>query len=520
MTADPTRPEGLLAGPAEPQRAGGAPLEPAAGPDRQARGRLAGLVAGPLVFGLILAWPLPGLRWPAHALAGLFAWTVVYWVTEALPVPVTALLSSVLAIGLGIAPARAVLAAYADPIVFLFLGSFMLAEAMRTSGLDRRFAFAVLRWRWATRTPPRVMAAVGAVTCLISLWVSNTATTAIMLPVGLGILRALGPTGDPARSRFPIGFLLMLTWASSVAVGVPVASPPNLIALAMLRELGGRRLTFFDWVAVTMPLTVLMLALCWAILHRRYRGTREGAGDVQTYAAAERTKLGPWSRAQANVAVVFGLACALWMLPGAIALVASPDAPIPRFFETHLPESAVALAAAILLFGLPTDLRRGEFTLTWREAVRIDWGTILLFGGGLALGRLLFDTGLAEIVGRGIVDAVGANSVWALTAVAIVIGVTMSEMSSNTAAASAIVPLVIAVAQGAGLSPVPPVLGAALGASFGFMLPVSTPPNAIVYGSGLVPLRDMIVSGIWLDLAGAVLIWLGLRVLCPLFGLT
>jgi sodium-dependent dicarboxylate transporter 2/3/5 len=115
---------------------------------------------------------------------------------------------------------------------------------------------------------------------------------------------------------------------------------------------------------------------------------------------------------------------------------------------------------------------------------------------------------------------VGANSVWALTAVAIVIGVTMSEMSSNTAAASAIVPLVIAVAQGAGLSPVPPVLGAALGASFGFMLPVSTPPNAIVYGSGLVPLRDMIVSGIWLDLAGAVLIWLGLRVLCPLFGLT
>jgi sodium-dependent dicarboxylate transporter 2/3/5 len=413
-----------------------------------------------------------------------------------------------------------VLAAYADPIVFLFLGSFMLAEAMRTSGLDRRFAFAVLRWRWATRTPTRVMAAVGVVTCLISLWVSNTATTAIMLPVGLGILGALGPTGDPRRSRFPIGFLLMLTWASSVAVGVPVASPPNLIAIAMLRELGGRRLTFFDWVAVTMPLTVLMLALSWAILHRRYGGAEEGTGDVRAYAAAQREELGPWSRAQANVALVFALACTLWMLPGAIAMVTAPDAPIPRFFETHLPESTVALTAAVLLFGLPTNLQRGEFTLTWREAVRIDWGTILLFGGGLALGRLLFETGLAEIVGRGIVGAVGADSVWALTAVAIVIGVILSEMSSNTASASAIVPLVIAVAQGAGVSPVPPVLGAALGASFGFMLPVSTPPNAIVYGSGLVPLREMVVSGIWLDLAGAILIWLGLRVLCPFFGLT
>jgi sodium-dependent dicarboxylate transporter 2/3/5 len=287
-----------------------------------------------------------------------------------------------------------------------------------------------------------------------------------------------------------------------------VGSPPNLIAIGMLRELAGKRLTFFDWAAVTMPLTVLMLALCWIILHLRYGERALGSGDIQRYVAEERARVGPWTRAQANVAVVFALVCVLWILPGAIAAIASPDAPLPRFFEAHLPESAVALLAAVLLFALPTDLGRGQFTLTWGEATRIDWGTILLFGAGLSLGRLLFDTGLAEALGRQIVRIAGTESVWALTAVAIVLGVLLSEAASNTAAASAIIPVIIAIATSAGVSPIPPVLGAALGASLGFMLPVSTPPNAIVYGSGLVPLREMIASGIWLDL----------RLLCPLVG--
>jgi sodium-dependent dicarboxylate transporter 2/3/5 len=480
--------------------------------------RVATLAAGPVLFALVLAWPMAGLTREAHALAAVFAWTVAYWVTEALPIPVTAILAVLLCIALGVAPAKAALAGYADPVIFLFIGSFILAEAMRATGLDRRFALAVLRWRWATRTPARVMAAVGAVTCAISLWVSNTATTAMMLPVGLGILRGLGPLGDPRQSRFPTGLLLMLTWSSSVAVGIPVGSPPNLIAIGMLRELAGKRLTFFDWAAVTMPLTVLMLALCWTILHLRYGERRHGSGDIERYVGEERARIGPWTRAQANVAVVFALVCVLWILPGAIALISSPDALLPRFFEAHLPESAVALLAAVLLFALPTDLARGQFTLTWGQATRIDWGTILLFGAGLSLGRLLFDTGLAEALGRQIVRIAGTESVWALTAVAIVLGVLLSEAASNTAAASAIIPVVIAIATSIGVSPIPPVLGAALGASFGFMLPVSTPPNAIVYGSGLVPLREMITSGVWLDLAGAALIWLGLRLLCPLVG--
>ena len=480
---------------------------------------------GPILFVLFLALPLDGLDPRAHRLAAVFMWAVVYWVTEAVPVPVTAVLASVLSVLLGIAPAPTVLAPYGDPIIFLFIGSFMLAAAFQETGLDRRVAFTLLRFPWATRTPSRVLATLGVITWAMSLWMSNTATTAIMLPVGLGILKSMGETPSPgsavsdSRSGFPIALLLMLTWASSTGgIGTPVGSPPNLIAISMLRELAGRRVTFFDWMSVALPMALLMLGLCWVILTLRYGGPTQSGADLQHHVAAERARLGPWRRGEANVAAVFVLAVTLWVLPGATAMI-SPQAALPRFFERHLPEAIVALGAAVLLFLLPTDLRRGKFTLTWRGAVGIDWGTILLFGGGLSLGKLMFETKLAEAVGTAVVRAAGADGVWALTAVAIVLGIVLSETSSNTASASMLVPTVIAVAAGSAMNPIPPVLGATLGASFGFMLPVSTPPNAIVYGSGLVPLKDMMTSGIWLDVAGGILIWVGLRVLCPIVGM-
>jgi sodium-dependent dicarboxylate transporter 2/3/5 len=410
-----------------------------------------------------------------------------------------------------------VLAPYADPVIFLFLGSFVLAEAMARTGLDRRLAGALLERRWATRTPGRLLATVGAIACGISLWVSNTATTAMMLPIGTGILRRLGPVGDPATSRYPIGLLLMLTWGSSVAIGIPVASPPNLIAIGLVRDLAGRRLTFFDWVALTMPTTVAMLLLCWVILRWLYREPR-AAGPPAAGAVATPASSGPWTAAQASVAAVFVAAATSWMLPGAVAAALSPEAPAARWLEARLPESAVGLGAAVALFCLPVGLDRGPDARAWRRMAAIDWGTILLFGGGLSLGRLMLETGLAEAAGRALVSLTGAESVWALTGAAIVAGVLLSELTSNTASASMLVPVVIAIAQATGQSPVPPALGAALGASFGFMLPISTPPNAIVYGSGLVPLREMVRAGVLLDVAGAALIWLSLRLLCPLLG--
>jgi sodium-dependent dicarboxylate transporter 2/3/5 len=191
---------------------------------------------------------------------------------------------------------------------------------------------------------------------------------------------------------------------------------------------------------------------------------------------------------------------------------------VTRLLEQRLGESVVGLLAAILLFALPAARTPWQPVLAWRDVATIDWGTILLFGGSLSLGRLMFETRLADTLG-GAMLALAGGDLWAITALAIVLGIALSEVSSNTAAASTLVPLVIAVAGTAGVSPVPPAMGAALGASFGFMLPVSTPPNAIVYGSRLVPLGAMLRSGLCLDVAGAAVIWAGLRVLCPLLGL-
>lgn len=477
----------------------------------------AAAIAGPLLFAAILAAPLPGLGPEAHRLLAIFALTAVYWVTETLPLPVTALLSSTLCILLGVASARTVLAAYGDPIIFLFIASFVLAEATKKTGLDRRLAFTVLATSWASRTPGRLLLSVGIVTCVLSLWLSNTATTALMLPVVVGLLRATGHAEASGRSSFAPGLLLMLTWSASVAVGMPIGSPPNLIALAMIRDFTSHRLTFFDWAAVAMPLTVAMLLLCWLILRASYRAP-EGTLDPAAYVRAERMRLGRWTPGERVVLGVFLLACVLWMLPGGVAMVAGPDARATILLELRLGESVVGLLAAIALFALPARRDPWQPVLAWRDVTGIDWGTILLFGGSLALGRLVFETKLADTLG-GAMLALAGGDLWAITALAIALGVVLSEVSSNTAAASTLVPLVIVVAGTAGVSPIPPAMGAALGASFGFMLPVSTPPNAIVYGSRLVPLSAMIRSGICLDVAGAVLIWVGLRLLCPLLGL-
>jgi sodium-dependent dicarboxylate transporter 2/3/5 len=184
-----------------------------------------------------------------------------------------------------------------------------------------------------------------------------------------------------------------------------------------------------------------------------------------------------------------------------------------------MPEAVVAVVAALLLFVLPVRLREGEFTLTWAEAVKIDWGTILLFGGGLTFGTLMFETGVARAMGEAFATQLGTSSLWGFTFTAIAIGIVMSETTSNTAAANMVIPVVIAIAQASGINPIPPVLGAVFGASFGFMLPVSTPPNAIVYGSGLIPIPKMIRAGFVFDVLGLFIIWIGLRVMCPVLGL-
>jgi solute carrier family 13 (sodium-dependent dicarboxylate transporter), member 2/3/5 len=469
--------------------------------------RTAGLFCGPLVFLVLLVAPLP-LTPGAHRLAAIMAMMVVLWVTEALPLAVTALLGPLLVIVMQVAPARIAFGPFADPIIFLFIGGFMLAEAMFVHGLDRRIAFSALSSRLVGSSPVRVLFVFGGVTAGLSMWISNTATTAMMYPIGLSIVAHMtkGRESERASGKFAMAMMLMAAFGASVGgIGTPIGTPPNLIGIGMLDRIAGIKVSFFHWMMLGVPIVALLFAFLVVYFSFSLRGLKVDASHAGRI-RDELARLGPMSPGQRNVVVAFGFTVMLWLLPGVLAMAGLGESAFAKGYAAAVPESVAAIAGAILLFVLPVAWRARRFTLSWEQAVRIDWGVILLFGGGLAMGELAFSTGLAEAMGRGITSWLPTHSETSLTLLFTAVAIVMSEAASNTASANMIVPIAIAVAKAAGVSPLEPALGATLGASMGFMMPISTPPNAIVYSSGHVPITMMMRHGIVLDVVGYVVI--------------
>ena len=490
--------------------------------------RTVGLFLGPCTAVVLFLIPMPSLTRQAHTLAAVIGWIVVWWMTEPIPLPMTALLGSVLCVLSGVAGVKAAFAAFADPMIFLFMGSFVLAQAMAVHGMDKRFAYRIMSIRWVGDRSGRILFTYGAICAAISMWISNTATTAMMFPIGLGIISAMadisarksGTPAPPKQLRFSTGMMLMAAYASSAGgIGTPVGTPPNLIGLAMIEKFTGVKIPFFQWMLFAVPLLAVMSLILFALLYLLHKPEVRDIEGGAAFVRAEAGKLGPWTRGQKNTMLAFSLAVILWIAPGFFALLYGAQSAQAKFYNSRFPEAGAALLAALLLFILPVNWRAREFTLSWRQAVRIDWGTLLLFGGGITLGELMFQSGLAEAVGQGLLRMSGATSMWGITLAAIFIAIVVSETTSNTASANMVVPVILSLAAAAGVNPIPPAIGATLGASWGFMLPVSTPPNAIVYGSGLVPITKMLRAGLLFDLAGGLVIWLGLRILLPLVGL-
>lgn len=483
------------------------------------RRRTWGLLLGPLVFVAMWLAPWP-VEAPAHRLAAILAMVVVLWITEALPMAITAVLGPVLAIVFQVAPARSALAPFADPIIFLFIGSFILAEAMFVHGLDRRIAFSALASSWVGTSGARILVTYGLVATVISMWMSNTATTAMMFPIGVSIVAQLrrGVSGhDESLRRFAMAMMLITSFGASIGgMATPVGTPPNLIGVGLIERITGTHIGFFRWMAIGVPL-VLILYTFLAVLFAwtSARGVQVGEASARIV-RAELERLGPMSRAQRNVCVAFGMTVLLWVFPGLLALAGQGEGPIIRRYMASVPEGVAAMLGAMLLFVLPVHWPARRFTLTWEEASRIDWGIVLLYGGGLAMGDLAFSTGLATAMGEGLTRWLPGASPLLLTAVFTGVAILLSETTSNTASANMVVPVSIAVATSSGIDPMLPALGATLGASMGFMMPISTAPNAIVYSSGHVPIGAMIRYGVWLDLAGFVAIVGVLALLGPL----
>lgn len=479
-----------------------------------------GLFLGPFLFILILCLPFPTLSPAAHRLSAVLLWVVVYWVTEAIPLPSTALLGAVLAILLGVEKSPKVLAPFANPVIFLFIGSFLLAKAMEAHRLDKRISL----WLLSKLGHSQAHAFLGVIflSFTLSMWMSNTAATVILLPITLGLIHTMEKEQKvPSKTKSKV--LLLIAYAASIGgIATPVGTPPNLIGLGLIRDLIGARFSFFQWMTLGIPISLVTLLLLILITKPWKgdppKGTTKIEGQLGSSLESQKKELGPLTIGERNTMVAFFAAVLLWTLPGFLAIVMGNDHPLVIRYNDLLPESVVALMAALLLFILPTSLKEMKFTLSWEQATTIDWGTILLFGGGMSLGTLMFATGLAGHVGQTLIAWTHVNSLWPMTFFSIVIAVFLSETTSNTAAANMVVPVMIAMAQSADINPIPPALGATLGASFGFMLPISTPPNAIVYSTGLIPIQRMVRYGVVLDLVGVIVIFTGLRFLWPMIG--
>jgi sodium-dependent dicarboxylate transporter 2/3/5 len=475
-----------------------------------------GAVLALTAFLLLLLLPLPGLSPEAHRLAAVLGAVVVLWVSEALPLSATALLGAAACVVLGVAPAKEVFAPFADPLIFLFIGAFILSRGIFLHHLDRRVAYAVLALPWVGARPGRILFALGAATAAISGWISNTATTAMMFGIGMSIIASLRNSdgGGAIDDRYSSALMLMISFAASIGgLATPVGTPPNVVGIGFIRSLLGVEIPFFQWALVGVPVVVVLYAVLYLYLRAvAPAGMATLPGSIELI-RAERARLGPWSRGQRSVAIAFGVTVLLWVAPGIAALAAGEGSATYQLLTRRMPEGVAAVTGALLLFVLPGEEGRA---ITWDEAMRIDWGVVLLYGGGFALGVLSFATGLADAIGRGFAALIPLEGSFGLLVVSVAMAVLLSETTSNTASANMVVPVVISIARAAGVDPLEPALGATMAASLGFMLPVSTPCNAIVYGSGYIPLGRMIRWGLMLDLVGIVVIVALVRVLAPL----
>ena len=459
-------------------------------------GRPLALTVGLAAFAGLRAWPAPaGFTPEAWAVVAVAALMAVWWMSEAMPLAVTALLPALLFPLTGVAGAAEATAPYAHPLVFLFLGGFLIGQAIERCGLHRRLAHAVLRAAGAG--PDRMVGGFLVASAFISMWISNTATAMMLLPV---VQAATAPFRTADGGSTPAARAAMLAVAYGCSIGgmaTLIGTPPNALLAAYLDRVHGIEIGFARWMMIGVPVALALLAVTWALLTRLlYRF--EGSAVVAPPAAP-----GPWTVDERRVAAIAGLTALGWLAGPLLSHV------LPGTSDT-----AVALAGALALFALPSA--GGGALLRWQDAARIKWDVLLLFGGGLSLAEAMAGTGLADGIGAGLATAL--SSVPTLVAVGVVIAVVvlLSELASNTATAAAFLPIAGGLAVALGLPPVALVVTVALAASCGYMLPVATPPNAIVFGSGAVSIRDMAAAGAWLDAAAIVVLMAAAQMLLAL----
>jgi solute carrier family 13 (sodium-dependent dicarboxylate transporter), member 2/3/5 len=473
-----------------------------------------GLVGGGLIFVLMLLIPgpaaLPIEGWRMAAVAVLMA---VWWITEAIPIPATALVPLVLFPALGILSMPNAAAPYANELIFLFMGGFFIAFAMERWMLHRRIALAIVA---AVGTSPKQLVfGFMLATAFLSMWISNTAATAMMFPIGLALGQMFRASDREGPYEFGIALMLATAYAANIGGSATlIGTPPNAVMAGAANEMLGVQVGFVQWMMVGVPVVAIMLPIAWFLLVGVLYPPGELAGNAAELIEEERRTMGRASRGERVVGTVFTLTALSWIFRETKQM---GGLTIPGL-ETLFPlvtDATIAMTGALVLFLIPIDRSRGVFALDWKTARRIPWGVLVLFGGGLSLARGMDQSGLATWIGGG-VGALGVIPVVLILGTVAALFIFLTEITSNTATSTMAMPIMAGVAVGLNIPPLTLMAVAALSAAMAFMLPVATPPNAIVFGSGYLTIPQMVKAGFWMNIASIVVITTAATLLIPL----
>ncbi|MDC7994832.1 SLC13 family permease [Altibacter sp. HG106] len=448
---------------------------------------------GPILCFAILAYPGTLFSPQMDAVIAVAVWMIIWWISEAVAIPVTALLPMALFPLFGVMDIGSVTENYANPIVYLFFGGFVIALALEKVQLHKRIALSILKLT-GTRANGIVLGFMLA-TALMSMWISNTASTVVMLPIAVSVIALLMNDADGFTKNdqnFALTIMLGIAFAANIGgMSTLIGTPPNSVMLAFLNEQYQIDIGFFQWMKLGVPLSALLLVITYLMLVKVFYpnglGNLKASGDViQT----ELDKLGPMSRGEKTVLTIFILTAIAWMLRG----------PLNQWFPSlNLTDTTISMVAAIAMFVVPYEWNNRKFPLDWDDTSRLPWGILVLFGGGLALASGLTEAGMIDAIGT-FIETKTHWSVWVITAVLIGLMLFMTELMSNVALVTILVPLVVGIAIGLDVPILEMVIPVTLASSCAFMLPMATPPNAIVFASGHIKVHEMARIGVFLNI--------------------
>ena len=471
--------------------------------------KLFGLIAGPLLFFLIqFVQPGDALSAEAWKVIGIALWMIIWWITETAPIPVTALLPIILFPLTGVFTVDEATAPYANKIIFLFMGGFMLGLGMERHNLHKRIALTLIK---KTGTNPNgIILGFMLTTAFISMWISNTATTVMMLPIALSITQLLDidESATKGKRRFALGLMLGIAYAANVGgTATIIGTPPNVAWVGFMNDMIGYEITFARYLMIGLPICCLMLTISYLVITKvMYPSGLKSLSESAEVIDEQLKSLGKISKPEKYVAAIFVLTALTWILRGSINNWLNTDL---------LNDSVIAVTGGTLMFITPIKLKENKFLLEWEYTRKLPWGILLLFGGGLTLAKAMEKSAIVEFVGESIAGGGELNTILLIAGLTAFM-LFMTEIMSNVALTVIFVPVVIGISQTLDMNPVYLTLPVTLAASYAFMMPISTPPNAIVFSSGMIRMKEMIRAGLVLNLIDIALLVLLSQTLLPL----